>query len=164
MLFKKPISLKLLTHNCTTNLLCFKLFWPILFIEILSGNNYSRRPNMITKKTIITLVTLILMIAFAVTSSVYTITAHGAVEDTYTIRPDIYLGEYGSTSSTAYLHSIHEDIKKNNRLLIEIYEMLEDFDVRIAGIEKALNIKPLQPAKSRSSARPAKKIKRYGTD
>ncbi len=122
---------------------------------------------MITKKTIITVVTLILMIALAVTSSVYTITAHGATEhpDTYSVRPEIYFDGYGYTASTPYQHFIHEDIKKNNRLLIEIYEMLEDFDVRIAGIEKALNIKPSQPAKSRSSsARPAKKIKRYGTD
>jgi hypothetical protein len=122
---------------------------------------------MITKKTIITVVTLILMISLAVTSSVYTITAHGATEDTetYTVRPEIYFDGYGYAASTPYLHFIHEDIKKNNRLLIEIYEMLEDFDVRIAGIEKALNIKPSRPAKSRSSsARPAKKIKRYGTD
>ena len=122
---------------------------------------------MITKKTIITVVTLILMIALAVTSSVYTLTAHGATEDTdtYTVRPEIYFGGYGYTADTPYQHFIHEDIKKNNRLLIDIYEMLEDFDVRIAGIEKALNIKPSRPAKSRSSsAQPAKKIKRYGTD
>ncbi len=122
---------------------------------------------MTTKKTIITLVTLIFMAALAVTSSVYTITAHGATEDTetYTVRPDIYFGGYGYAAGNPYLHFIREDIKKNNRLLIDIYRMLEDFDVRIAGIEKALKIKPSRPAKSRSSsAQPAKKIKRYGTN
>ena len=122
---------------------------------------------MITKKTIITLVTLILVIVLAVTLPVYTITAHGATEDaeTYTIRPEIYFGGYGYTASTPYQYFICEDIKKNNRLLIEIYEMLEDFDVRIAAIEKALKIKPSQSAKSRSpSAGPAKKIKKYSTD
>jgi hypothetical protein len=142
-----------------------------MFNTLLADNtnwhDYNRRPKMITKKTIITLVTLIFMIALAVTSSVYTITAHGATEDTdaYTVRPDIYLGGYGYTAETPSQYFIHEDIKKNNRLLIDIYKMLEDFDVRIAGIEKALNIEPSQPAKGRpSSASPAKKTRIYSTD
>ena len=83
----------------------------------------------------------------------------------YSVNPNVYLGGYGYTASTPSRHLILEDIKKTNRLLSDIYRMLEDFDVRIAGIEKALNIKPSRPAKSRSSsARPAKKVKRYGTD
>lgn len=83
----------------------------------------------------------------------------------YSVNPNVYLSGYGYTASTPSQHLILEDIKKTNRLLSDIYRMLEDFDARIAGIEKALNIKPSQPAKSRSSsARSAKKVKRYGTD
>lgn len=87
------------------------------------------------------------------------------VERGYSVTPNVYLSGYGYTASTPSQHLILEDIKKTNRLLSDIYRMLEDFDVRIAGIEKALNIKPSRPAKSRSSsARSAKKVKRYGTD
>ena len=83
----------------------------------------------------------------------------------YSVNPNVYLSGYGYTASTPSQHLILEDIKKTNRLLSDIYRMLEDFDVRIAEIEKALNIKPSRSAKSRSSsARSAKKVKRYGID
>lgn len=82
----------------------------------------------------------------------------------YSVSPNVYLGGYPYGIGYGHNFLAHEDIKKNNRLLVEIHEMLQELDIRIARIEKALGIKSSKVSKRRSSTRPAKKTKIYSTD
>lgn len=87
------------------------------------------------------------------------------IQKGYSVYPVVNLSGYGFAESTQSQNSIREDIKKTTRLLVDISQMLEDFEARISRIERALNIRPLQPAKRRSSsAWPEKKAKTYNID
>ncbi len=83
----------------------------------------------------------------------------------YSVSPIVNLSGYGSTVSTQSQNSIGEEIKKTTRLLIDISQMLEDFEARISRIEKALNIRPLRSSTSRSSSTgPEKNAREYSID
>jgi hypothetical protein len=85
------------------------------------------------------------------------------VKSGHSVIPSVYLGGYPYGAGSGYNSLAHEDIIKNNQMLVEIINRLDRIDARLARIEKALNIKPFEPAKS-GSVPHEKRALSYSTD